>query len=100
MRNGRWGRALSSAEPPAGGQASTESHMTLTFLRRFRSPLIAIVAIVFSATIVLAGQPTGKAHGQANAANHGGKNVASESAEPDESADPDPSAEPDESETD
>jgi hypothetical protein len=49
--------------------------MTLTFLRRLRGPLIAIVAIVFSASIAMAGQPAGKTTGLANAASHAGKTV-------------------------
>jgi hypothetical protein len=67
--------------------------MTLTFLRRFRSPVIALVAIVFSATIALAGQPAGKTSGQANASNHTGKTAHTQASHPtsDESAEPDES---------
>ena len=46
------------------------------FLRRFRSPLIAIVAVVFSAGIVMAAQPPANASaGLSNAATHAGKTV-------------------------
>lgn len=47
-----------------------------TILRRFRAPLIGLVALVFSATVALAGQPASPgAAGLANAATHAGKTV-------------------------
>lgn len=67
------------------------------FLRRFRSPLIAIVAVVFAAGIAMAAQPADNAAaGLANAATHAGKTVpvqatdepsGDESTEADESTD-------------
>jgi flagellar hook assembly protein FlgD len=65
-----------------------------TLLRRFRGPLIAIIAVVFSAGIAMAAQPAGNAAtGLANASTHAGKTVpvqaTDESEEPDESAETD-----------
>ncbi|MBI3751958.1 MAG: hypothetical protein HY263_09945 [Chloroflexi bacterium] len=65
-----------------------------TLLRRYRSPLIAIVALVFSAGIAMAAQPAGSAAtGLANASTHAGKTVPAQAT--DESAQPDESSEPD-----
>jgi hypothetical protein len=64
----------------------------VTFLlKRFRGPLIAIVAVMFSATIAMAGQPAST--GLANASNHAGKTVPVQATdeqtnEPDESESP------------
>lgn len=47
-----------------------------TILRRFRAPLIGLVALVFSAGIAFAGQPASPgAAGLANASTHAGKTV-------------------------
>lgn len=48
----------------------------MTFLRRFRAPVIGVVALVFSAGIAFAAQPSSPgASGLANAATHAGKTV-------------------------
>jgi hypothetical protein len=48
----------------------------LTILRRFRGPIIGLVALVFSAGIAFAGQPSSPgAAGLANAATHAAKTV-------------------------
>jgi hypothetical protein len=51
----------------------------MALIRRFRSPLVALVAIVFSASIAMAAQPDGK--GLANASQHAGKTVPVQAAE-------------------
>jgi hypothetical protein len=68
-----------------------EHHPMIQLIRRFRSALIAIGAVVFSASIVLAAQP-GHATGAANAAAHSAKNQANQGA--DESQEPDESEAP------
>jgi hypothetical protein len=52
-------------------------------IRRFRSPLIAVVAVVFSATMVMAAQPKGLA----TAAQHAGKTVPVQAAGPTDQTD-------------
>lgn len=53
-----------------------ESPNVPSLLRRFRGPLIAIVAVACSAGIALAAQPSGNAAaGLSNAATHAGKTV-------------------------
>ena len=56
----------------------------LTLIRRFRSPLVAIVAVVFSASIVLAAQPASNS----KADQHRPAQAAKASEQPDESAEP------------
>jgi hypothetical protein len=70
----------------------------IDLIRRFRSPLIAIVAVIFSASIVLAGQPAASGKGLANAAAHSGQTVPNQAG--DESQEPDESETPDASESD
>jgi hypothetical protein len=52
----------------------------MALIRRFRSPVVALVAVVFSASIALAGQPAGT--GLANATQHAGKTVPVQAANP------------------
>jgi hypothetical protein len=71
-----------------------------TLLRRFRSPLVALIAIIFSASIAMAGQPAGKGQsGLTTGSTHAGKTVPvkatdeqsgdQDESEPDESTDTD-----------
>lgn len=69
-------------------------------MTHFRAAMIAIVAIIFSATVALAGQPPSSARGLANAASHAGKTVPNQASdETSESSESSETSETDESET-
>lgn len=74
-----------------------ESPIVPSLLLRFRGPVIAIVAVVFSAGVAMAAQPAGNAAaGLSTAATHAGKTVPVQ-ARDEPSGGPDESAEPSES---
>jgi hypothetical protein len=64
----------------------------ITFDRRLRSLLVALVALIFSASIVMAAQPGNSGAGHDNGAGHGAKAGQAASGDPSESADPDQSS--------
>jgi hypothetical protein len=75
---------------------SQEIHTVLSLIRRFRGPLVALIALTFSASVALAGQPASPgATGLSNAATHAGKTVPVQAA--DEQTGQDETTEPDES---
>jgi hypothetical protein len=68
-----------------------------TFLPHFRGPVVAVVAVIFTATIVLAAQPSGtRSTGMTTAASQAAHS-ADESAEPSDWPEPSDSAEPSDS---